>query len=85
MDNKRINTNNTVNAKTGVNTALSSRLKNLTATEKKKQKANHICAKCTNDIIVGEKYMSVTYNDGFTFKLYGAFHSECWKSFLNES
>lgn len=39
MDNKRINTNNTVNAKTSVNTALSSRLKNLTATEKKEAKS----------------------------------------------
>ena len=76
------------NLKTGSNNAnvlLASRLKNLIATEKTKRKANHICAKCATDIVVGEKYMSVKYNDTFTYKLYGAFHLECWKSFLNGS
>lgn len=67
------------------NTVLASRLKNLIATEKTKRRANHICAKCATDIVIGEKYMSVTYNDTFTYKLYGAFHSECWKNFLNGS
>lgn len=62
---------------------LAARLKNLFAEEKTKRKNNHICAKCATDIVVGEKYMSVRYNDTFTYKLFGAFHIECWKSFLN--
>lgn len=58
-------------------------LKQLIATEKTKRLRSHICAKCSIDIVVGERYMSVAYNDGYKHKLYGAFHSECWKSFLN--
>ena len=54
--------------------------KNLIVTEKIKRKNSYICSKCTADIVVGEKYISVVYNDGFTNKPYGAFHLLCWDS-----
>lgn len=52
---------------------------------KKKQKNSHICKECNTDIIVGEKYMSVTYNDAFIIKLYGAFHLQCWEHFKEKN
>jgi hypothetical protein len=59
--------------------------KNLFPIERTKRKATCICAKCDKDILVGEKYMSVQYNDTYTCKWYGAFHVECWKNFSNAS
>lgn len=39
------------------------------------------CKECTKNIEIGEKYFSVTYNDGFVKKLFGAFHKNCWVKF----
>lgn len=59
--------------------------KNLVAKETSKRKCNQACSHCGADVVRGEKYMSITYNDGFVRKFYGAFHMDCWKSFMNKT
>lgn len=36
------------------------------------------CKECNINIEIGEKYIFVTYNDGFKKKPYGAYHKQCW-------
>lgn len=36
------------------------------------------CTDCKVNIEIGEKYISVFYNDGFRKKLYGLYHKSCW-------
>jgi hypothetical protein len=55
--------------------------KNLVAKETSKRKCNQACSNCGADVVRGERYMSVQYNDGFVKKFYGAFHMDCWDTF----
>lgn len=56
--------------------------KNLFA-ENKTKRGSKPCKHCGKDIGNGELYTSVSYNDGFLKRGYGAFHNDCWK-FLYE-
>lgn len=56
-------------------------LKSLTPTEKTKRQNNYPCKVCNIDITIGEKYIGVKYNDGFKYRLFGAFHPQCWELF----
>jgi len=57
--------------------------KNLIAKETHKRKCNQACWHCGADILIGDHYMSVRYNDGFVQKFHGAYHIDCWKAFIN--
>lgn len=56
-------------------------LRNLVVKESTKRKNSKACAQCASDININERYMSVTYNDGFVRKNIGAFHPHCWEEF----
>lgn len=49
-------------------------------TEQKIKRGSKPCKHCGNKIENGEIYTSVSYNDGFLKRGYGAFHNECWKN-----
>lgn len=53
--------------------------------KKIKKRNNYPCSLCGKDINIGEKYISVTYDDGFLKKLSGAYHINCYKKYKNES
>ena len=53
-------------------------IKKLIATEKIKRKSNYPCKKCGINVLIGEKYISVKYNDTFIIRPYGVFHLSCW-------
>lgn len=44
-----------------------------------KRKNNYPCSKCNKDILIGDKYYSVKYDDGFRKSGFGAFHLECYE------
>ena len=56
---------------------------NLREKEKTKRRNNCLCAKCKTDIVVGDRYISVHYNDTFTRKPFGGFHPKCWEELSN--
>ncbi len=41
------------------------------------------CEHCNLDINSGDRFMDVKYFDGFLDKLFGRYHVNCWKDFLN--
>ncbi len=54
-------------------------MKHLVPKEVTKRKSNYPCKKCGKDVIVGERCISVKYDDKFTIRPYGVYHLVCWE------